>query len=75
VDDGSTVPGLLSIPDSAAYLGVSVATLYREIAAGALPTVQIRDRRRMVRLSALEAYINAREAYRGGRRLRRRVVA
>jgi excisionase family DNA binding protein len=44
VDDGSTVPGLLSIPDSAEYLGVSVATLYREIAAGALPTVQIRDR-------------------------------
>ena len=62
---------LLSIPEAAAELVVSRATLYRMIGAGEIATVRLRARR-MIRPAALESYLRTNQHYEGERRPRRR---
>jgi excisionase family DNA binding protein len=51
-------PALLTIPEVAEELRCCVATVYREIAAGTLPTRKIR-RKRFVHRADLTAYLEA----------------
>ena len=50
----------------AKLLGVSVTTVAREIAAGRLPVVLVRDRSRRVRRTALDLYVANRTQAMGG---------
>jgi excisionase family DNA binding protein len=56
----AVTPQLLSLREAAAALGVSGPTLERLIAAGALPTVKVSPRRRLIRCEDLEEYIASR---------------
>lgn len=59
--DPVTEDGLVSLHGTAQRLGVSERTLRRLRADGSIPTVQIAGRRRGVRRSAIEAYIERQE--------------
>ena len=52
-----SVPRLLSVEDAAEALGLSRATVYKELAAGRLRSVRI-SRRRLVSTAALADYIS-----------------
>ena len=52
----ATPPRLLSVSDAAAALGLSRASLYKELSAGRLRSVHV-NRRRLVPASALAEYI------------------
>lgn len=49
---------LLTVPETAAALGVSRRTVYRQIAEGELPVVLVRDRIRISQ-AAVRAYIRS----------------
>jgi excisionase family DNA binding protein len=64
-----TAPPYQSIPDAAAYMGISTRTLYRLVTTGHVRLVHVSAGRRVLRTAALDAYMAGRE----GRRTRRRV--
>jgi excisionase family DNA binding protein len=57
--------GLLTIPQSAAYLGVSTKTVYQEMRAGNLAAVRMGPRRGAVRVARaeLDRYISEAQAW------------
>jgi excisionase family DNA binding protein len=55
---------LLSIKDAAAYIGVSKASLYRLIGAGALPSVHVLKRKQLISRHDLDTYVNERRSFR-----------